>query len=213
VRVRLSGLINGRNQFNSWGFPQAPYSGPGLCRTSIMKSSLTSLWAWVSIACTVYMHEMNSFLKVLKISTGAFWMSADCFTIFDFFLWGKSTGENWPMSAEESQKKKIWCSFLKKYFEFVDFTKKHVFTRIALPTSCWLPPWRNLKDNALSSLHALFRNRPGGVVGSPLTQGGHKEMSSILTDHLRPRIWALMRGGGVAGSQAMCTAVVHKEPE
>jgi hypothetical protein len=36
-RVRLSGLINGRNQFNSWGFPQAPHSGPGLCRTLIMK--------------------------------------------------------------------------------------------------------------------------------------------------------------------------------
>ena len=33
VRVRLSGLINGRNQFNSWGFPQAPHSSPGLCRT------------------------------------------------------------------------------------------------------------------------------------------------------------------------------------
>ncbi len=32
-RVRLSGLINGRNQFNSWGFPQVPHSGPGLCRT------------------------------------------------------------------------------------------------------------------------------------------------------------------------------------
>ena len=33
VRVRLSGLINGRNQFNSWGSPQVPHSGPGLCRT------------------------------------------------------------------------------------------------------------------------------------------------------------------------------------
>ncbi len=32
-RVRLSGLINGRNQFNSWGSPQVPHSGPGLCRT------------------------------------------------------------------------------------------------------------------------------------------------------------------------------------
>ncbi len=32
-RVRLSGLINGRNQFNSWGFPQVPHFGPGLCRT------------------------------------------------------------------------------------------------------------------------------------------------------------------------------------
>ncbi len=34
VRVRLSGLINGRNQFNSWGSPQVPHSGPGLCRTT-----------------------------------------------------------------------------------------------------------------------------------------------------------------------------------
>jgi hypothetical protein len=33
VRVRLSGLINGRNQFHSWGFPQASHSGPSLCRT------------------------------------------------------------------------------------------------------------------------------------------------------------------------------------
>ncbi len=33
VGVRLSGLINGRNQFNSWGSPQVPHSGPGLCRT------------------------------------------------------------------------------------------------------------------------------------------------------------------------------------
>ncbi len=32
-RVRLSGLINGRNQFNSWGSFQVPHSGPGLCRT------------------------------------------------------------------------------------------------------------------------------------------------------------------------------------
>jgi hypothetical protein len=32
-RVRLSRLINGRNQFNSWGFPQVPHSGPGLCQT------------------------------------------------------------------------------------------------------------------------------------------------------------------------------------
>ncbi len=31
--VRLSGLINGRNQLNSWGFPQMPHSGPGLCQT------------------------------------------------------------------------------------------------------------------------------------------------------------------------------------
>ena len=29
-RVCLSGLINGRNQFNSWGFPQVPHSSPGL---------------------------------------------------------------------------------------------------------------------------------------------------------------------------------------
>jgi hypothetical protein len=34
--VRLSGLINGRNQFNSWGFSQVPHSGSGLCRTLIM---------------------------------------------------------------------------------------------------------------------------------------------------------------------------------
>jgi hypothetical protein len=27
VRVRLSGLINGRNRFHSWGFPQASHSG------------------------------------------------------------------------------------------------------------------------------------------------------------------------------------------
>ncbi len=33
VRIRLSGLINGRNQLNSWGSPQVPHSGPGLCRT------------------------------------------------------------------------------------------------------------------------------------------------------------------------------------
>ncbi len=32
-RIRLSGLINGRNQFNSWGFPQVPHSGLGLCWT------------------------------------------------------------------------------------------------------------------------------------------------------------------------------------
>ena len=32
-RVGLSGLTNGRNQFNSWGSPQVPHSGPGLCRT------------------------------------------------------------------------------------------------------------------------------------------------------------------------------------
>ncbi len=35
-RVGLSGLINGRNQFNSWGFSQVPHSGPGLCRTTSM---------------------------------------------------------------------------------------------------------------------------------------------------------------------------------
>ncbi len=33
MRVRLSGLINGRYQFHSWGFPQASHSGPSLCRT------------------------------------------------------------------------------------------------------------------------------------------------------------------------------------
>ena len=33
VRVCLGGLINGRNQFHSWGFPQASHSGPSLCRT------------------------------------------------------------------------------------------------------------------------------------------------------------------------------------
>ena len=38
-RGRLSGLINGRNQFNSWGFPQVPHSGPGLCRTYVYKKS------------------------------------------------------------------------------------------------------------------------------------------------------------------------------
>ncbi len=32
-RVRLSGLIKGRNQFHSWGSPQVPHSGPGLWRT------------------------------------------------------------------------------------------------------------------------------------------------------------------------------------
>ena len=41
-RVRLSGLINGRNQFNSWGFLQAPHSGPGLCRTVAFFSTWTS---------------------------------------------------------------------------------------------------------------------------------------------------------------------------
>ncbi len=35
-RVLLSGLINGRNQFNSWGSPQMPHSGPGLCRTIVI---------------------------------------------------------------------------------------------------------------------------------------------------------------------------------
>ncbi len=29
-----SALINGRNQFHSWGFPQASHSGPSLCRTA-----------------------------------------------------------------------------------------------------------------------------------------------------------------------------------
>jgi hypothetical protein len=38
-RVGLSGLINGRNQFNSWGFPQAPHSGPGLCRTPLREDA------------------------------------------------------------------------------------------------------------------------------------------------------------------------------
>ncbi len=38
-RVLLSGLINGRNQFNSWGFPQVPHSGPGLCRTPAINLS------------------------------------------------------------------------------------------------------------------------------------------------------------------------------
>ena len=33
MRVRLSGLISGRNQFHSWGFPQASHSGLSLCRT------------------------------------------------------------------------------------------------------------------------------------------------------------------------------------
>jgi hypothetical protein len=27
-------LLTAGNQFNSWGFPQVPYSGPGLCRTT-----------------------------------------------------------------------------------------------------------------------------------------------------------------------------------
>ncbi len=43
-RIRLSGLINGRNQFNSWGFPQVPHFSPGLCRTQWIRSSETS---WV----------------------------------------------------------------------------------------------------------------------------------------------------------------------
>ncbi len=38
VRVRLSGLINGRNQLKSWGFPQAPHYGPGLCGTLRIRS-------------------------------------------------------------------------------------------------------------------------------------------------------------------------------
>ncbi len=46
VRVCLSGLINGRNQCNSWGFPQAPHSGLGLCRTSNIK--LLTLGSMVS---------------------------------------------------------------------------------------------------------------------------------------------------------------------
>ncbi len=42
VRIRLSGLINGRNQFNSWGSPQVPHSGPVLCRTLMF--FLFSIW-------------------------------------------------------------------------------------------------------------------------------------------------------------------------
>jgi hypothetical protein len=34
-------LSTSGNQFNSWGFPQVPYSGPGLCRTEA--NSLNSL--------------------------------------------------------------------------------------------------------------------------------------------------------------------------
>ncbi len=28
-------LSTAGNQFNSWGFPQVPYSGPGLCQTTV----------------------------------------------------------------------------------------------------------------------------------------------------------------------------------
>jgi hypothetical protein len=64
VRVRLSGLINGRNQFNSWGFPQVPHSGPGLCpttgkhvtshntfeiRVSMAKECLKLRWIWLKV--------------------------------------------------------------------------------------------------------------------------------------------------------------------
>jgi hypothetical protein len=28
-------LSTAGNQFNSWVFPQVPYSGPGLCRTAV----------------------------------------------------------------------------------------------------------------------------------------------------------------------------------
>ncbi len=35
VRVHLSGLINGSNQFNSSGSSQVPHSGLGLCRTDV----------------------------------------------------------------------------------------------------------------------------------------------------------------------------------
>jgi hypothetical protein len=48
VHVRLSGLINGRNQFHSWGFPQASHSGPSLCRTRIYKS-LTDTWYFLGL--------------------------------------------------------------------------------------------------------------------------------------------------------------------
>jgi hypothetical protein len=45
-------------------------------------------------------------------------------------------------------------------------------------------------------------------------EGGHKEMSSILADQKRSRMWAQMRGKGegVAGPQPMSTAV-HVEPK
>ncbi len=67
-RVRLSGLINGRNLFNSWGFPQVPHSGPGLCRTASIvdiggKFATGAQWnevhGWKCImnrACTVYIN-------------------------------------------------------------------------------------------------------------------------------------------------------------
>ncbi len=73
-RVRLSGLINGRNQFNSWGFLQAPHSGPGLCRTITINPILHT--AWLNIhALTLkrntakyYFGEKSSFLHTfLKI--------------------------------------------------------------------------------------------------------------------------------------------------
>ncbi len=34
-------LSTAGNQFNSWGFPQVPYSGPGLCRTRAQDSAHT----------------------------------------------------------------------------------------------------------------------------------------------------------------------------
>ncbi len=50
VRIRLSGLINGRNQFNSWGFPQVLHSGPGLC--------------WTVVSCPLTWHPTFEFVPV-----------------------------------------------------------------------------------------------------------------------------------------------------
>ncbi len=42
-------------------------------------------------------------------------------------------------------------------------------------------------------------------------QGGHKEMSSILADQYRPRIWAQMRGeGGLSQWEQLCTRSPNK---
>ncbi len=60
VRLRLSGLINGRNQFNSWGSPQVPHSGPGLCRTPSNHTYMLLL-----VSCSgAFLYECFNFLLI-----------------------------------------------------------------------------------------------------------------------------------------------------
>jgi hypothetical protein len=41
--------------------------------------------------------------------------------------------------------------------------------------------------------------------------GDHKEMSSILADHIAPSYMSPNAGGGIAGSQPMNTAAVYMD--